>query len=194
MKGPSVPAAIGNLRAFFPLALLIGVAVFGGVASGSARAAPGDEKLTIYAVAATAQFINHADDRVRGMSTNPFNVKSQALVIITKGKEKKYGPFPGDDVLYSFKLYTGVNRKKAAGSAMFTCYYNFIRRATCHSYFELNGGIVLASGSVPFNSTRFTLSITGGTKDYVGARGEVAAAPAANNAQRLDLRLIDLVR
>ena len=100
----------------------------------------------MYAVATTAQFMNHADDRLRGMSTNPFNVNTRALVIITKGQEKGNGPFPGDDILYSFKLYSDPKLPNANGSAMFTCYYNFVKRATCDSYFELDGGLVLASG------------------------------------------------
>ena len=29
--------------------------------------------LTVYAVPATVQFMNHADDRLRGMSANPFS-------------------------------------------------------------------------------------------------------------------------
>ena len=32
---------------------------------------------------------------------------------------------------------------------------------------------MLASGSVPFDSKRFTLSVTGGTGKYRGARGQV---------------------
>jgi hypothetical protein len=47
---------------------------------------------------------------------------------------------------------------------------------------------VLASGSVPFDSKRFTLSVTGGTGKYRGARGELKAVPAASG-DRLDFRL-----
>jgi hypothetical protein len=172
------------------IVVLLGALVFGSIALGSAQAAIG-KKLTVYAVPTTAQFMNHADDRLRGMSTNPFNVNTQALVIVTKGKEKKNGPFPGDDILYSFKLYRGPKLEKRVGSAMFTCYYNFVKRATCDSYFELDGGLVLASGQIVFNGTRFTLSITGGTGKYLGALGEVAASTGAKNSERLQLRLLD---
>lgn len=163
-------------------------ALLAGVASGSAGAAA--NKLILYAVPSTAQFMNHADDRLRGMSTNPFNVKTQALVIITKGNEKENGPFPGDDILYTFKLYGSPKLAKQIGSAMFTCYYHFAKRATCESYFELGGGVVLAAGPVAFNSKRFRLSVTGGTSDYLGVLGQVIATPAAGNSERLDLRLL----
>jgi hypothetical protein len=166
-------------------ALVVAAAV-----AGVAQPAAGGKKVTVYAVATTAQFMNHADDRLRGMSTNPFNVKTQALVIVTKGKEKGNGPFPGDDILYSFKLYSGPKLDRRAGSAIFTCYYTFVKRATCDSYFELNGGLVLASGQIVFNGTRFTLSVSGGTSRYLGALGEVRAAPAGRNAERLELRLL----
>jgi hypothetical protein len=176
----------GSARVLFCL----GAVLIAGVIPGSVHAAATGEKLTIYAVATTAQFMNHADDRLRGMSTNPFNVKTQVLVITAQGKEKGNGPFPGDDILYSFKLYAGPKLDKRAGSAMFTCYYNFVKRATCDSYFELDGGLLLASGQVVFNGKRFTLSITGGTGRYIGALGELRAAPAARNAERLELRLL----
>lgn len=146
------------------------------------------EKLTVHSLARTAQFINHADDRLRGMGTNPFNVKSQNLVIVTEGTEKAKGPFPGDDVLYTYELYKGAKLGTPDGSALFTCYYSFAKRATCHSYFKLGKDSVLASGSVPFDSNRFALSITGGTGKYRGARGQVNAAPA-KSGKRLDFRL-----
>jgi hypothetical protein len=178
--------ANGHSRVLSAMVLLICVALLGGrVASGSVERTASDQKLTIYAVATTAQFMNHADDRIRGMSNNPFSPDAQALVIVAKGQEKGNGPFPGDDVLYSFKLYPSADRKTSAGSAIFTCYYDFFKRATCDAYFELRGGVMLASGPVVFDSTRFTLAVTGGTGKYLGTSGEVLATPAASNAQRL---------
>jgi hypothetical protein len=174
------------MRLFF----LVGAVLVGAAVGGSARAAAAPEKQTLYAVATTAQFMNHADDRLRGMSTNPFNVTAKGIVIVTKGKEKGNGPFPGDNILYSFKLYGDPKLEARAGRAMFTCYYTRVKRATCDSYFELNGGVVLASGAVAFNGTRFMLSVSGGTGRYVGALGDVRASPAARNAERLELRLL----
>ena len=186
VEGATVRAANGNSYVVLAMALLIGVALFGGrVASGRAQPATAHQKLTIYAVATTAQFMNHADDRIRGMSNNPFSPNAQALVIVAKGQEKGNGPFPGDDVLYSFKLHSSADGKTNAGSAIFTCYYDFFKRATCDAYFELKGGVMLASGLVVFSSTRFTLAVTGGTGKYLGVNGEVLATPAAHNAQRL---------
>jgi hypothetical protein len=155
--------------------------------AGAARAAS-RARLTIFAVPASVQFMNHADDRLRGMSTNPFNVAT-SLVIVSGGVEKKGGPFPGDDVLYSFRLYSSPRQQKRLGSAIFTCYYNFSKQAICNSYFELDGGLIVASGSAAFNSTRFTLSITGGTQTYLGALGQVTSRLAPNNTQRFDLQV-----
>ena len=133
--------------------------------------------------------MNHADDRLRGMATNPFNLKAEVVIVNANGKEKGNGPFPGDDILYSFKLYKSPKLDKPAGSAMFTCYYTFAKKATCDSYFELTGGVLLASGQVVFDGTRFLLSVTGGTDSYIGALGQVSATPAAKNAERLVLQL-----
>jgi hypothetical protein len=161
-----------------------------GAVAGSARPAAADTTLTLYAVPTTAQFMNHADDRLRGMTTNPFNIKAKAVVIQTSGKEKGNGPFPGDNILYSFKLYADSKLHKRVGAAMFTCYFGFVRRATCDAYFELRGGVLLSTGQVVFNGKRFTLGVSGGTGTYLGASGDVVASPAARNAERLVVRLL----
>src|SRR6476646_11656284 len=85
-------------------------------------APPSSRELTVYAVPATVQFMNHADDRLRGMSTNPFKLKAEAVILGTGGKQKGNGPFPGDDILYGFKLFADSKRTKPIGSALFTCY------------------------------------------------------------------------
>ncbi len=136
--------------------------------------------------------MNHADDRLRGMSTNPFKLKSDAVIIGAGGKEKGYGPFPGDDVLYGFKVFSDAKRTKQIGTAMFTCYYTFAKRATCDSYFDLSGGVILASGQVPFGQPHFALGVTGGTQAYFGALGEVSSSAAGGNAERFDLRMTGL--
>ena len=145
--------------------------------------------LTVYAFPATVQFMNHADDRLRGMSANPFDLKAQAVIFNDNGKEKVDGPFPGDDILYAFKLFADAKRTQPTGTAMFTCYYGFGKRATCDSYFDLAEGLLLASGQVAFGKTHFTLGVTGGTQTYLGALGELNAVPAARNAQRFDLQV-----
>ena len=158
---------------------------------GAARAGTGKMALTVYAAPATVQFMNHADDRLRGMSTNPFKVSEARVIDVTNGKEKGNGPFPGDDVLYTFRLYSSPDRRQKIGSAIFTCYYNFIKHAICDAYFDLGPDMVLASGSVAFDNPRFTLSVTGGTRAYLGALGEVDATPSVKTTQRFSIRLIN---
>jgi hypothetical protein len=41
--------------------------------AGAWESAQATRNLTVYAVPATVQFMNHADDRLRGMSANPFS-------------------------------------------------------------------------------------------------------------------------
>ena len=175
-----------SLRLLLATVGLLATALPVASASESARTA---QKLTVYAVPATVQFMNHADDRLRGMSSNPFDLKAQAVIFNDNGKEKGNGPFPGDDILYGFKLFSDVARTQPAGTAMFTCYYGFGKRATCDSYFDLSKGLLLASGQVPFGKTHFALGVTGGTNAYLGALGQMNSAPAAKNAQRFDLQV-----
>jgi hypothetical protein len=177
-----------SIRLLFAAVVLLATALPAAAASGSTRAT---QKLTVYAVPTTVQFMNHADDRLRGMSTNPFNLKAEAVIINANGKEKGNGPFPGDDILYAFKLFADAKRTQPTGTAMFTCYYGFGKRATCDSYFDLAEGLLLASGQVPFGKTHFTLGVTGGTHAYLGALGQLNSVPAANNAQRFDLQVTD---
>jgi hypothetical protein len=175
-----------SIRLLFAAVVLLATALLATAASGASRAS---QKLTVYAVPTTAQFMNHADDRLRGMSTNPFNLKAEAVILDANGKEKGHGPFPGDDILYGFKLFADAKRAKPIGTAMFTCYYGFKKRATCDSYFDLAKGLLLASGQVPFRATHFTLGVTGGTHAYLGALGQLDSMPAVGNAQRFDLQV-----
>jgi hypothetical protein len=176
-----------SIRLLFAAVVLLATAL-PATASGSARAT---QKLTVYAVPTTVQFMNHADDRLRGMSTNPFKLKAEAVIINANGKEKGNGPFPGDDILYAFKLFADAKRTQPTGTAIFTCYYGFGKRATCDSYFDLAKGLLLASGQVRFGQSHFTLGVTGGTHAYLGALGQLNSVPAAQNAQRFDLQVKD---
>lgn len=178
-----------SIWCLFAAVVLLATALVVPAASGGSQAS---RKLTVYAVPATVQFMNHADDRLRGMSTNPFKLKSDAVIIGAGGKEKGLGPFPGDDVLYGFKVFSDAKRTKQVGTAIFTCYYTFAKRATCDSYFELAGGVILASGQVPFGQPHFALGVTGGTQAYFGALGEASSSAAAGNSERFDLRMTGL--
>ena len=62
------------MRLLFAAVVLLATALPAAGASGSARAT---RTFTVYAVPATVQFMNHADDRLRGMSSNPFNQKAR---------------------------------------------------------------------------------------------------------------------
>ena len=195
MRPGTVGADMGGRRRNFAMlvAPVAAAACLAGGVSGTAAAANASKRLVVYAVAVRAQFMNHADDRIRGMSANPFTPEQQALVIVTNGTEKKNGPFPGDDVLYTFDLHRDATLATSAGHALFTCYFTFVKRATCEAYFELKDGVLLASGVIAFGSSRFTLSVIGGTRAYLGAKGQVVAAPLAGKgkqAQRLDFRLL----
>jgi hypothetical protein len=139
-------------------------------------------------VPVSAQFMNHADDRIRGMTNNPFDVQSRDLVIVTKGAEKGNGPFPGDDVLYSFGLRDLGSAGKRVGAAIFTCYYLFLKRATCDAYLDLPGGTLLASGTVAFDASAFTLDVSGGTGRFLARGGALVGRPAGGD-ERLEITL-----
>jgi hypothetical protein len=175
-----------SMRYVLAAVALLAAALLATAASGASQAS---HTLRVYAAPSTVQFMNHADDRLRGMATNPFKFKSEAVILNDNGKEKGQGPFPGDDLLYTFKLYDDAKRTKPAGTALFTCYYEFAKRATCDSYFDLAKGLVLASGVVKFGQTNFILGITGGTRAYLGALGQVNSTAAAKNTERFDLHV-----
>jgi hypothetical protein len=166
-----------------------------GVTSGSAEAATAKKKLTIVSVATRAQFLNNADDRRRAIINNPFTTNTAKLMAVMKGTEKTTGPLPGDTLLFTFSLYNGGKVTKQLGSEVFLCQYNFNNNAFCTAYFELTDGVLLASGKVNFNTfinSAFTMSVRGGTKRYLGARGVVTVNPAkiASNTRRLDFVLL----
>ena len=100
-----------------------------------------------------------------------------------QGEGNAHGVRPGR----LHEVHSALTRKN--GTALFTCYYNFVKHATCDAYIAFDDGVVLASGPVVFGSTRFTLGISGGTKTYRGANGQIVATPGAKNAERLAVRL-----
>ena len=180
--------ANGSLRAISPTALLALACIVGaafcatGVTSSRAAAAAGPQKFTIYAITEVEQFLDHSDDRTRGKGNNPFgNFKDSKTVT----KEAGNGPFPGDNAVFSFGLYTNPNRKTSVGSAIFTCTYNFDRHAFCDASYQLSGGVLLGAGAFDFNAGTFEVAITGGTGKYAAATGDISAQPAAKHSQRL---------
>ena len=168
----------GVLLAIVATALLAAVAPAGQAA--------GTKGLTIYAVATRAQFTNHADDRVRGSGSNPFNVDVKHLPTPkTTGK----GPQAGDEALFTFKLYSDAAFKHQIGTAVYDCTVNFGHMALCKADFELHNGALFASGPTNFDSTTFTLAVSGGTGSYLGTRGQVSSTPNRDNAHRLTFLL-----
>ncbi len=106
---------------------------------------------------------------MRGSVNNPFN--SQTAKLQPKLSLKGNGPFPGDVTVYTFDLYSSAQLQKKVGSAAYTCYFNYASHALCLAYYELSGpkGSLVASGSLDFAQTGFTLVVTGGTLHYLGA-------------------------
>jgi len=145
--------------------------------------------LTIFTVASGVQFINTGDDRARGVKNNPFDETTNKLR--PNVSETGNGPFAGDVAVFGFDLYTSRALKKGNGTASYTCFFNYARRALCQAYYELRGGTLTAAGPVDFNDTGFTLVITGGTKKYIAARGQVSSAQAGPKAQRVNFQLLD---
>jgi hypothetical protein len=166
------------------VAALLAIPAFAGPAGATTSA----RTLTVYALATRAQFTNHADDRQRGLSSNPFNVDTKKLPPILK-TEKGKGGKAGDRAIYGFKLFSDAAMKKRIGTAVYTCTFNFGNVAFCSADFQLNGGAMYASGPADFNSTTLTLAVSGGTGPYLGRRGQVSSAPHASNAHRLTFLL-----
>ena len=170
------------------------VAVFGLVAAsvvgaGAGAGAAGNRVVTVYSVATGLQYINTADDRARGKVNNPLD--SAANKLWPKSSGSKGGPFAGDVAIYAIKLYSDPTLKRPAGSGVYTCYFNYDRHALCRAYYKFTaGGTLVASGPIDFETSKFTIVVTGGTTKYLGVRGEVKVARAARDAQRIDFRLI----
>jgi hypothetical protein len=169
-------------------ALAVAALCAAGAASSSSTAATGRGGLTLFTVASGAAFINQADDRTRGASNNPFDAATNKLRPKATGTGN--GPFAGDIAVYSFDLYASRALKKSTGSASYTCYFNYAKRALCQAYYELSGGTLTAAGPVDFNKTGFRLVVTGGTRKYLAERGQVTSAQAAKNAQRVYFQLL----
>ena len=152
-------------------------------------AATSTRTLTVYALATRAQFTNHADDRQRGLASNPFNVDTKKIPNILKQNGKGKGGHAGDRAIYAFKLFGDPAMKKRIGSAVYTCTFNFGNQAFCQASFQLNGGAIYASGPADFNSTALTLAVSGGTGAYLALRGQVSSAAHSSNAHRLTFLL-----
>jgi hypothetical protein len=173
--------------ALLPAVLLAVTLVPLAVAQGSLTRTSSGRTLILYAVAEQEQFINNADDRARGEGNSPFGNYSD--VVPPPVNEKSKGPYPGDEALYSFNVYTDAHLSKRAGAAVFTCQYNFHNDAFCDASYQLRSGTVVAQGDLNFAATRFSLAVTGGNGAYASAGGEIEAVPSGRQAERLTFRL-----
>jgi len=181
--GGIVRRPLSALAAASLLVLVIAAAAGSGTA-GAASAV--SSQMTLYSVATQEQFLNHADDRQRGYGKNPFG-NFQAPTATTK--ESNGGPFPGDQALFQFNLFSGSDLKNVVGTAVYLCNYNFKHRGFCDGIYRLSGGVLLVKGALDFDAKTYTLVITGGTGKYQLLGGTLGATPAARLSQRLAFSL-----
>ena len=154
----------------------------------SGAGASGNRAVTLYSVATGLQYINTEDDRARGRANNPLDKTTKKLA--PKSSDSGNGPFAGDVAIYALNLYRSRALKQRAGSAVYTCYFNYDQHALCKAYFTLAGGDTLvASGPDRLLTSGFTIVVTGGTNKYFGVRGEVKAVSGQGHS-KLAFRLI----
>src|SRR5262249_47273962 len=148
------PAAPRGDDAMKRLGAVAALLLLAAVAAGTARAS---HSLTIFAVATKGQYANHADDRARGVLDNPFTADENKPT--GNGKATR----AGDNALIALKLYSEPSFKKQIGSGTYSCTFTTAKVALCEADFELNDGAMTASGPTNFDSTTFTLAVSGGT-------------------------------
>ena len=92
---------------------------------------------------------------------------------------RKRGPSTGDELIFANKLTDASG--KAAGTLMATCTFT-PRRGTllCDGVFKLASGTISGTGISSASSRKTTISITGGTGAYEGARGSVTSVDRTN--------------
>jgi hypothetical protein len=144
----------------------------------------------VYAKTTRLQFVNHADDRARGNTTNPFNADTKLPPALNANTGKK-GTRAGDNALIQLRLYADPTLTKAIGSAVYSCTFNFAQQATCDAEFQLSNGSMTGSGPADLLGGQFTLAVIGGTGAFLGARGQLSSAPGARkNTVRIDFLLL----
>ena len=148
------------------------------------------QSFVLYGKGKRAQFVNHADDRDRGNTTNPFG--DFVLPTPPSANSGKKGARAGDNALVTLVLYVDKKLTEPAGTAIFNCTFNFAQEAMCEADFELRRGTVIAMGPARLDGSQILLAVTGGTGRHVGARGQVSssASPTSKNAQVLRFTLV----
>jgi len=154
---------------------LLGVAVPGVAASGK------KDTLVVFAVPDQRGFVNNADDRARGKGSNPFG-SYHVGVTLPPAVETKYGPFPGDVGMYTYKLYADASRRSLAGSAVLICQYGFDLTGVCDASYQFAGGTVIGIASFPAKAPSYSVEITGGTGSHIGMKGRVNTTRASGQS------------
>jgi hypothetical protein len=151
----------------------------------SPRMSARPQTLVRYSNVVRETFVNNDDDEARGRVNNPFGAR------IRKGAASKAGggPFPGDQALFGFDVFSDAKLRTRAGSGVYNCQYSFAKRALCQATIELEGGTISVDGFIDFGASTWTMVVTGGTGKYSGRSGEVEATPDGRHAQRLAFRL-----
>jgi hypothetical protein len=162
-------------------AALVAVTASTAGAAGSA----GARSFTFYSQATAEQFVNNADDRLRGKGQNPFGNFHDNSPTTKQAK----GPFPGDEALFAFAVYVDGRLAKQVGSATYACAVEFQKNVYCDVQYELPRGRLVGAGTFNFAATRFTIAITGGSGAYAGLSGRMLVTPAPRTAQRLAFAL-----
>jgi hypothetical protein len=150
--------------------------------SSAAPASSATSRLVLYTAPVHAMFVNNDDDEARGDLNNPFGTREGQP---QNEDEENGGPFPGDEALFSFTVYTNRGMTAKTGTAVFTCHYAFGKNALCNVSFHLKGSLLFGAGPLNFGASRFTLAVTGGSGKYAGASGELRAAPSGKHGQRM---------
>jgi hypothetical protein len=182
----TVPASTVRRAGVFAVCVLALVSVGAASGSGSARQAK-VTTLTLYSQTKAQQFLDHADDRSRGLGNNPFGIAGDSQVVTNEAGQ---GPFPGDNAYFSFKIFSDSLRTKRIGSGTFACQYNFNKNAYCDVQYTFKNGTIVGGAAFSFNNYAFSVAIQGGTGKYEGASGEidVATDPTALRNQQLKFR------
>ena len=140
----------------------------------------------LYAKPVRAHFVNHSDDRQRGKVTNPFGPDILPTPPSANSGEK--GARAGDMALISYALYSDPKLTRPAGTAIFSCTFNFGGEALCNADFELRRGAILAVGPAKLDGRQITLPVTGGTGRHLGAHGQVTATTSRTSKYTQILR------
>jgi hypothetical protein len=168
-------------------AIVAALVTAGLLAGGAARAAQPPRTLTVYSVATKEQFLNHSDDRTRGVGNNPFG-NFRDTTSPTGQESSGNGPFAGDRSIFTFALFGTNSTKQKIGSALFVCEYEFDQNAFCSTSYVLPKGTLVGTGYFNFNAQTFDVSVTGGTGKYAGARGLLHADKTVHKLQRLTVK------